>query len=202
MIKQIFLQENILKKIINLFFIVFFLCLTLSFNSYAKEKWVLDKNISSIKFEVPVLFATNVIGEFQNFDGFVELDLNNKKNNKAILSVDIKSLKINYKKYIELILGPIFFDVFKHPLAVLDTKKFSYKYENELKLNIELNIKGISQNIETKLNIIKLSSDLVQILGTLEFSRNDFNIGTCSLKNTTILKDTIKIKTNLFLIRE
>ena len=44
------------------------------------------------------LFAKNVIGEFQNFDGFVELDLNNKKNNKAILSVDIKSLKINYKK--------------------------------------------------------------------------------------------------------
>mgnify|MGYP002876690742 CR=1 FL=1 len=196
------MQENILKKIINLFFIVFFLCLTSSFNSYAKEKWVLDKNISSIKFEVPVLFATNVIGEFQNFDGFVELDLNNRINNKAILSVDIKSLKINYKKYIELILGPIFFDTFRYPLAVLDTKKFSYNDENELKLNIELNIKGISKNIETKLNIIKLSSDLVQILGTLEFSRNDFNIGTGSWNNTTILKDIIKIKTNLFLIKE
>ena len=192
---------NILKKIINYFFILFVFSLLLSLNLNSKEKWILDKNLSSITFEVPVLFASNVIGEFHNIDGFVELDLKDKENNKAILSVDIKSLKVNYKKYIDLILGPIFFDSAQYPLGVLDTKKFSYNNEEKLNLEIELSIKGITRKTFTELTIINLTSDLVQILGSLEFSRNDFNIGTGNWKNTTILRDKIKIKSNLFLMK-
>ena len=38
--------------------------------------------------------------------------------------------------------------------------------------------------------------------GFLSFSRNDFEIGIGSWKNTTILKDEIKIKANIFLFKE
>ncbi|MDC0044796.1 YceI family protein [Pelagibacteraceae bacterium] len=200
--KQIFLLENILKKNINLFLVLLILCLGLSSNVIANEKWILDKNISSISFEVPVLFTTNVTGKFESIDGFVELDLKDKENNKAILSVDIESLKVNYEKYLDLILGPVFFDSTQYPLGVLDTNKFSYNNEEELSLNIELSIKGITKKIDTELTIINLTSDLVQIKGRLEFSRNDFNIGTGNWKNTTILKDNIIIKSNLFLMRD
>ena len=196
------MQENILKKTINFFLILLILCVGLSSKSIANEKWILDKNISSISFEVPVLFATNVIGKFENIDGFVELDLKDKKNNKAILSVDIESLKVNYKKYMDLILGPVFFDSTKYPFGVLDTKKFAYNNEEKLNLDIELSIKGITKTIDTELTIINLTSDLVQIKGLLEFSRNDFNIGTGNWKNTAILKDKIIINSNLFLMKE
>ena len=199
--RQIYLQENILKKTINLFVILLILCLGLSSKSIANEKWILDKNISSISFEVPVLFATNVIGKFENIDGFVQLDLKDKKNNKAILSVDIGSLKVNYKKYMDLILGPVFFDSTKYPFGVLDTKKFAYNNEEKLNLDIELSIKGVTKIIDTELTIINLTSDLVQIKGLLEISRKDFNIGTGNWKNATILKDNIIIKSNLFLMR-
>ena len=43
---------------------------------------------------------------------------------------------------------------------------------------------------------------MVQILGELEFNRNDFNIGTGNWKNTSILKNQIKINANIFLIKE
>lgn len=191
-----------MKKTINFFLILLILCLGLSSKSIANEKWILDKNISSISFEVPVLFATNVIGKFENIDGFVELDLKDKKNNKAILSVDIESLKVNYKKYMDLILGPVFFDSTKYPFGVLDTKKFAYNNEEKLNLDIELSIKGITKTIDTELIIINLTPDLVQIKGLLEFSRNDFNIGTGNWKNTAILKDKIIINSNLFLMKE
>lgn len=191
-----------MKKTIKLFLILLILCVGLSSKSSANEKWILDKNISSISFEVPVLFATNVIGKFENIDGFVELDLKDKKNNKAILSVDIESLKVNYKKYMDLILGPVFFDSTKYPFGVLDTKKFAYNNEEKLNLDIELSIKGITKTIDTELTIINLTSDLVQIKGLLEFSRNDFNIGTGNWKNTAILKDKIIINSNLFLMKE
>tara|TARA_A200000113_G_scaffold77993_1_gene68876 strand:- start:1696 stop:2289 length:594 start_codon:yes stop_codon:yes gene_type:complete len=196
------LQENILKKTINFFLILLILCVGLSSKSSANEKWILDKNISSISFEVPVLFATNVIGKFENIDGFVKLDLKDKKNNKAILSVDIESLKVNYEKYMDLILGPVFFDSTKYPFGVLDTKKFAYNNEEKLNLDIELSIKGITKTIDTELIIINLTPDLVQIKGLLEFSRNDFNIGTGNWKNTAILKDKIIINSNLFLMKE
>ena len=191
-----------MKKTINFFLILLILCVGLSSKSIANEKWILDKNISSISFEVPVLFATNVIGKFENIDGFVELDLKDKKNNKAILSVDIESLKVNYKKYMDLILGPVFFDSTKYPFGVLDTKKFAYNNEEKLNLDIELSIKGITKTIDTQLTIINLTSDLVQIKGLLEFSRNDFNIGTGNWKNTAILKDKIIINSNLFLMKD
>ena len=200
--KQILLQENILKKIIKFILHSKVCILLISTNCIAKEKWVIDKDISKITFEVPVLFASDVKGEFKNIDGFVEIDLENKKNNKALVSADIQSIEINYSKYRDLLLSPIFFDLSNFPLALLDTKKFSYENQDELTLDIELTIKGISKMTETKITIKKLTNDIVQILGSLEFSRNDFNIGNGNWKNTTILKDNVKIDANIFLIKD
>ncbi len=195
------MQENIFKKIVKKFYLLLIL-LFLSSYIQANEKWVIDKNLSEITFEVPVLFATNVSGKFKNFNGFVEIDVKNKKNNKAILSVEIESLETNYEKYRDLILGPKFFDFSNYPIGVLDTKKFSYQNEKKLKLNIELTIKGISKVIETELAIKRLAADIVQIKGKLEFNRNDFEIGTGNWKNTTILKNKIKINSSIFLFKE
>ena len=196
------MQENILRKILKKKILIILFTLILTENISANQKWIIDKNISNITFEVPVLFTTNVKGEFKDIQGFVEIDLENYINNKAVLSVKIESLDVNYKKYRDLILSNIFFDSNNFPFAVLDTKKFSYKDEEELKLNIELTIKGLSKILETKIKIKKYTNDLVQILGDLELSRNEFNIGIGNWSNTTILKDTIKIKSNIFLIRE
>ncbi len=200
--KLILLQESTLKKTVKK---LIYLVLILScFSSYgiAKERWILDKKISEITFEVPVLFAKNVMGKFNTFDGFVEIDTLDQKNNKAILSVNINSLEMNYKKYKNLILSDIFFNSDKYPIGVIDTKKFAYNNEEKLNLDIELTIKGITRLVNTELLVIRLTNDLVQIKSELKFSRNDFNIGTGNWKNTTILKDKIKINSNIFLFKE
>ena len=194
--------ESTLKKTVKK---LIYLVLILScFSSYgiAKERWILDKKISEITFEVPVLLAKNVMGKFNTFDGFVEIDTLDQKNNKAILSVNINSLEMNYKKYKNLILSDIFFNSDKYPIGVIDTKKFSYNNEEKLNLDIELTIKGTTRVVNTELLVIKLTNDLVQIKSELKFSRNDFNIGTGNWKNTTILKDKIKINSNIFLFKE
>ncbi len=200
--KQIFLLENLLKKILNKYLLLILIFSFITAEVNAKEKWVVDKDISKIKFEVPVLFATNVIGEFKDFDGFVEIDLNNKTNNKAIISIKLNSAYINYKKYKSLILSEIFFDTNNYPLAVIDTKKFSYEDEKELNLMVELTIKGKNKIIQTELKIKNLSKEIIQILGKTEFSRSEFSIGTGSWKNTTILKDNIKVNSEIYLIKE
>lgn len=198
--KQIIWQGASLRKI-KLFFVIINL-LIFSDICLASEKWILDKSISSIKFELPVLFAKNVKGQFNTIEGFVEIDLDKKENNKAIFSVAIGDIEINYKKYKNLLLSEIFFDEKRFPIALVDTRKFSYTDEKEIIIDAEFTIKGKSQIIPLTIKITQLAKEVVQIQSDLQFSRTDFEIGIGSWKNTSILKEKVKIKTNLFLFKE
>ncbi|MFL2510243.1 MAG: YceI family protein [Alphaproteobacteria bacterium] len=189
----------------NFFFIfLFFLTINFSISTkvISKESWLLDKNLSSIEFELPVLFANNVQGKFEEINGIIEIDLANKENNKAIFSVKINSINMNYKKYKNLLLSDIFFDSYNFPVALVDTKKFSYKNENEFSLEVELTIKGKTEIVPLDIEIIHLANELIQIKTDLDFSRTLFNIGTGKWKSTAILKDKGVIKTNLFLFKQ
>ena len=186
-------------KVIFSFFLFFLFCK----QSIANDLWSIDKNISSIEFEVPVLFAKNVTGKFNTFDGFVSLDLSNQNNNKALINVSIDSLDINYKRYKELVLSEVFFDAKKFPFGLIDTNNFKFNFEdNKINLMGELTIKGKSQKIPIDIEVIKLANELVQVKSEMSFSRNEFNIGSGNWQNTSILKDEIKINANIFLFKE
>ena len=200
--KQIFWLDVLLKKVNKISILVLFLFSLIPSIVFASEKWVLDKELSSITFELPVLLAKNVQGTFISIEGFVEIDVDHKKNNKAIFSVDIGSIDMNYKKYKNLLLSNIFFDEKQFPKAAIDTKKFAYQNEKELEIYVELIIKGQSQMIPLSIMVKRLAEELVQIQSELVFSRTNFNIGIGKWSNTTILRDKIKIKTNLFLFKE
>lgn len=198
--KQIIWQGAILKK--YKFFLFLFLLTVIPSFSHAAERWILDKSLSTIEFELPVLFAKNVKGSFNTIDGFVELDLNQKENNKAIFYVEVNDLDMNYIKYKDLLLSDVFFDAQQFPKAVVDTKKFSYVNETEFSMDVELTIKGKSAIVPLVINVKRLAEELVQIQSELIFSRTAFEIGIGNWKNTTILKDKVKLSTNLFLFRE
>ena len=92
---------KILTLIVTFFFPTLSLC--------AKETWSLDKKLSTISFELPVFLAKNVKGEFKEIEGLVEIDLEKKEGNKAVFSVKINSINMNYNKYRNLLLSDIFF---------------------------------------------------------------------------------------------
>ena len=198
--KQIIWQGAILKK--YKFFLFLILLTVIPSFSHAAERWILDKSLSTIEFELPVLFAKNVKGSFNTIDGFVELDLNQKENNKAIFYVEVNDLDMNYIKYKDLLLSNVFFDAQQFPKAVVDTKKFSYVNETEFSMDVELTIKGKSEIVPLVINVKRLAEELVQIQSELIFSRTAFEIGIGNWKNTTILKVKVKLSTNLFLFRE
>ena len=68
--------------LIQKLFLVFFLLL-IALPLQAKDKWVIDTTLSSITFELPILLANNVKGTFTNIEGLVEIDTENKINNKG-----------------------------------------------------------------------------------------------------------------------
>jgi len=187
-----------MKKLI--LFLIFCILLYIK-NSYSKETWILDKDLSKISFEVPVLLGKNVTGQFNSFEGLVEIDSIEGQNNKAIFSVKIRSIELNYINYKKLLLSETFFHEKKYPLALIDTNKFSYNNQNKIVLSVELNLKGKINYVPLEVEVIHLTKDLVQIIGDLKFSRTDFGIGINNWASTLILKDNVTIKTNLFLFR-
>jgi len=196
------LRETLLKIFLNLSVFIFFYTILISKFLIAAETWVVDNKISEISFEVPVLFASNVEGKFIDFDGLVQIDINENHDNKAIFYVSINSIETNYKKYRNLLLGPIFFDSMNFPLSVLDTKNFQFKNNDDNVLDVELTIKNKSKNLPINLKIIQLTNDLVQVKGELFFNRLDFNIGIDKWRNTTFLKDRVRLFFNIFLIKD
>ena len=198
--KLITWQGDILKKFnFLLIFIYFVIQPTLTL---ASERWILDTSLSTVEFELPVLFAKNVKGKFNTIEGFVELDITEKDNNKAIFSVQINDIDMNYIKYKDLLLSNIFFDAENFPKAVVDTKKFSYVNDTEIEFEIELTIKGRNAMVPLTVYVSRLAEELVQIQTEMIFSRTAFNIGIEKWKNTSILKDKVKLQTNLFLFKE
>ena len=200
--KLIFSHVGILKKINTLLALIITLSFFFTSSIYADEKWGMDKELSTISFELPVLFVKNVQGTFQNIEGFVEIDLDKKENSKAIFSVKINSIDMNYAKYKNLLLSDIFFDAKQFPIVVVDTKKFSYQNEKKITLDAELTIKGKSEIVPLTIVVKRLGEELVQIESELSFSRTFFNIGTGKWSNTAILRDKAKIKTNFFLFKK
>ena len=168
---------------------------------FAKETWILDKDLSSITFEIPIFLAPNVKGKFEEIEGLVEIDVEKKENNKAIFSVKIKSIKMNYNKYRDLLLSEIFFYESKFPLALIDTQLFTYENQKDLELLVEFSIKGIVLDVPLKLKIIHLTENLIQIKSDLNFSRTSYQVGTGIWSSTAILQDKVAIRTNLFLFR-
>ena len=186
------------------FFLKFILILFFITNKvHAQNKWVIEKELSIITFEIPVLLTKDVNGKFNKFDGYVVIDLENEKNNKAIFSVEINSLEINYDKYIDLLFSDVFFDQINYPIAIIDTKKFSNPKElNSLKIEAELQIKNISNKIPIEIEIKHLANNWVQILANMKFSRNSFELGKGVWSSKIILNDTVNLKANLFLSKE
>ena len=190
----------------KVFLKLFFFCLLIILSSrkiLANNNWIIDKELSEIKFEIPVLLTNNVNGRFNEFEGYVFIDKKNRKNNRALFSVQINSMVLNYNKYKELLFSNIFFEEVYFPVAVLDTKIFTLSNKlTTIEIKAELQIKNIVQIIPLIVNINQLSNNFVHIKANTKFSRNSYQLGKGSWSSTLILRDRVSLIADLFLYRE
>ena len=187
---------NIFAKFIFCILLVVFY----SNNIASKNIWTIDKKLSEIKFEVPVLLGKKIKGQFKEFDGFVVIDSDNKVNSKALFSVQMNSIEFNYEKYKELLFSDVFLNEKKFPIAIIDAKKFALPTNsNTLLINVELQIKDIVHVIPLTVIFNHLANNFVQITTNFKFSRNSYEIGKDKWSSDLILRDTVHVKVNLFL---
>jgi len=166
----------------------------------AKEIWLLDEDLSTIEFEIPVFLIKNVKGDFKEIEGFVEIN-SKEQIVRAFILVKIDSININNEKYHDLLLSNTFLNEAEFKNIFVDTihKPISYTNDQIKEVKVRLSLNGIYGWIPYSFEIIKLAEELVQIKGELKISRTFFEIGKGQWYSTAILKEDITIKTNLFL---
>ena len=86
------MHSNIIIGILILLYCIF------PHSIFAKEEWVLDKELSIISFEIPVFLAKNVRGQFTQIEGLIELDLEAKENNKALRDMTLGEMDIFWEE--------------------------------------------------------------------------------------------------------
>lgn len=178
------------------------LFLVVSFQAHAQEQWYLNKANSSIIFKINVLFGEDVKGEFTKFDGFIVIDTETGKDNKAIFQVYTDSISMNYKDHAELIKSLVFFDVQRHPLAVLDTRRFVINQNNTAEVVASLMIKESQQDVPITFTFKQQDDNIVLIKGKFTFRRSDFKLGIGRWSRTLILKDKVIVEVKLTLKKE
>ena len=95
----------------------------------------------------------------------------------------------------------VFFDSNNFPIAIADTNKFEYNNNSKLDIFIELTIKNITRKIPVIIEINHLAEELIQVKSKFSFNRTDYNIGIEKWSSTSILKNKITIRTDLFLYK-
>ena len=178
------------------------LFLVVCFQAHAQEQWYLNKANSSIIFKINVLFGEDVKGEFTKFDGFIVIDTESGKDNKAIFQVYTDCISMNYKDHVELIKSLVFFDVQHYPLAVLDTRRFVINQNNTAEVVASMMIKESQQDIPITFTFKQQDDNTVLTKGKFTFRRSDFKLGIGRWSRTLILKDKVIVEVKLTLKKE
>lgn len=131
---------------------LFMLCVSLGANmsgDYAwaeMAKWNVDRDHSTIGFQVAHMVISKTNGTFTDYRGFIEMDPEAKRVNAIEAVIQTKSVFTDHQKRDEHLRSPDFFDVEHHPTMTYVMK--SYKKTDERYAAIgDLTLLGVTKEV-------------------------------------------------------
>jgi len=113
----------------------------------AITKWTIDKSHSEIQFKAKHLVISTVTGQFNEFDGWLELEDQYLENAKAWFTADVNSISTNSTDRDNHLKSADFFDAVNYPEIKFESKRFVKTGENNYQMTGNLTIKNITKEI-------------------------------------------------------
>jgi polyisoprenoid-binding protein YceI len=110
-------------------------------------KWTIDKAHSEIQFKAKHLVISTVTGQFNEFDGWLELEENDLNNAKAWFTADVNSISTNNTDRDNHLKSADFFDGEKFPQIKFETVRFEKTAENNYKMIGNLTMRDVTKEI-------------------------------------------------------
>jgi polyisoprenoid-binding protein YceI len=135
-----------MKKIFQIFVLVFYILFFSSFALAEADKWEIDKAHSNIYFEVRHTFAT-VRGQFEDFSGMLRFDPDRMEVGSITFEVITKSVNTGIPSRDNHLRSEEFFAVNKYPSMTFQSTGVKQKEGNQYTIEGNLTIKGKSNKV-------------------------------------------------------
>ena len=109
--------------------------------------WNLDPEHSSVGFKVRHLMISNVKGNFDKFNGIIDIDDKDITKSKVQVSIDTNSVNTNVQKRDAHLRSADFFDVAKYPTMTFVSNKVVKAGKNKLKVTGYLTLHGVTKEV-------------------------------------------------------
>jgi polyisoprenoid-binding protein YceI len=131
------------RIIVSIFTLITFALPTLALAS----TWNIDPDHSNIGFKIKHLMVTNVNGNFNKFNGVVEIDDKDITKSTVQVTIDTNSINTNVQKRDEHLRSADFFDVAKYPTMTFVSKKVAKTGTDKLKVTGDLTLHGVTKEV-------------------------------------------------------
>lgn len=164
--------------------------------SLGAVEFVIDKAHSSVEFKTKHLLVSNVNGNFDQFEGKVDLDVSSKMLKVFEGEIEMSSIDTKSDGRDKDVRSASFFDVAKYPKGYFKMTK-----QEGNKLYGDLTLRGVTKPVAFDVSVSdmvkhpKTQKDVVAVQLEGAINRKDFNIG--SKVPDAVVSDTIKISINL-----
>ncbi len=191
-------KDNTLRRMLPVF--LCFLPFTAQAQDTAVQQWKIIPERSEIVF-VAQWDASDVRGEFSNFDGDIFFDKDNLEQSYADIVIDMTSFDTGYLERDEEIAGPNWFSLANYSKAQFKTTHIIYDPEGDQDHDFiaqgTLSLKGQIKPIELPFSIEFDDEGNALMKGETSLSRLDFEIGQAGWQSTEIIKENVEIKIEL-----
>lgn len=171
--------------------------------------WQIDPAHSSIQFSVRHMMITNVRGEFDRFEGTVELDENNPENTRVHVEIDAASINTREDQRDTHLRSADFLDAASHPKLVFDSTRVERTGEDSARLHGTLTIRDIPRPVVLEVEYVGQAKSpwgttSAGFNARTRINRKDWNLTWNQALETggVLVGDEIKINIELELVKQ
>ncbi len=178
------------------------------FASGEEQKWKIDKNHSSIYFDVRHTYVT-VRGMFKGFRGNIQFDPENKDAGRVEFEVDTASIDTNIVKRDNHLRSGDFFNASKYPLMTFKSKNVKHVSDNQYIVEGDLTIKDVTREVAVPFtyfgirdNPLKKGEQVAGFEGEFTINRLDYNVGDGKFAEMGVIGEEVSIIVALEMLRD
>ncbi|MCC6456029.1 MAG: YceI family protein [Caldilineaceae bacterium] len=121
--------------------------------------WTIDPAHSMLEFRAKHMMFTKVRGQFNKFEGTLDLDMQHPEKSHVEGSVEIGSIDSGDEGRDTHLRSADFFDVENHPAMTFRSRRIQHKGDHEFKVTGDLTIRGVTREIVWDVEVADLGKD-------------------------------------------
>ena len=162
----------------------------------AVPEWQIVPDQSNLSFTATQNGAP-VTGQFKTFTGNIAFDLNDLKNSKADITIDVSSISASYSDLTTTLITPDWFNAKAFPKAEFKSSGFNKTGDKTYQANGTLTIRDKTAPVTLTFTAIEPSKDRITVEGSTSLKRSTFGVGQGEWASTKEVKDEVTVNFKL-----